>query len=170
MEVVSLWLAVDPSTTANGCLRVVPGSHRHGVHAMRDRGDVASVFGNESAVAVDESQRRRPRPRSRRRRDPPSEPAALERAQHSPTRRCGLTIRYIPTSTRILTEEQPYASAFHLRGAPGVNIYQPCPVFDPARHFPFAMSPPSDSTHAHHESCSGATRASTARSSKATAP
>ena len=137
MEVVTLWVAVDPSTTANGCLRVVPGSHRHGVHAMRDRGDVASVFGNESAVAVEETAVV----------DLVLDPGDVEihhpnmlhssRANTSDTRRCGLTIRYIPTSTRITSDRQPYPSAFHLRGAPGVNAYQPHPVYDASRHFPF---------------------------------
>lgn len=127
MEVVTLWLAVDPSTRENGCVRVVPGSHRHGVHALRDRGDVESVFGNESAVEVDEAGAV----------DLVLDPGDVEihhpnllhasGANRSPMRRCGLTIRYIPTSTRITTDEQPYASAFHLRGAPGVNSYQPWP-------------------------------------------
>src|SRR5579859_5189844 len=27
MEVITLWLAVDPSIVANGCMRVLPGSH-----------------------------------------------------------------------------------------------------------------------------------------------
>ena len=58
-------------------------------------------------------------------------------ANTSPNRRCGLTIRYIPTSTRIIGDEQPYPSAFLLRGEPGVNTYQPVPTFEPARHFPF---------------------------------
>lgn len=138
MKVITLWLAVDPSTTANGCLRVVPGSHRHGVHALRDRDDVASVFGNESAVAVEESSAV----------DLVLDPGDVEihhpnllhssGANTSATRRCGLTIRYIPTSTRIVTEQQPYASAFHLRGSPGVNVYQPRPTYNPTRHFPVA--------------------------------
>jgi len=135
MEVVTLWLAVDASTTQNGCLRVVPGSHRGGVHALRRRDDVDSVFGNESALAVDE----------RTAADLVLEPGDVEihhpnllhssGANTSPTRRCGLTIRYIPTTTRIVTDEQPYPSAFHVRGRPGVNVYQPRPVFDPDRHF-----------------------------------
>jgi hypothetical protein len=28
MDVITLWLAVDPSTMRNGCMRVMPGSHR----------------------------------------------------------------------------------------------------------------------------------------------
>lgn len=48
-------------------------------------------------------------------------------ANTSPHRRCGLTIRCIPTSTRITSSEQPYPSATLPRGKPGVNIYQPWP-------------------------------------------
>jgi hypothetical protein len=51
--------------------------------------------------------------------------------------RRGLTIRYIPTSTRILDAEK--SSAFLLRGraVPGVNEYLPVPAFEPDRHMPF---------------------------------
>jgi Protein involved in biosynthesis of mitomycin antibiotics/polyketide fumonisin len=45
----------------------------------------------------------------------------------SPKRRCGLTIRYIPTSTRIVTDDEPFVSALLLRGDPSVNRYQPFP-------------------------------------------
>src|SRR6478672_10647701 len=30
MEVVTVWLAVDPSTASNGCMRVIPGTHSFG--------------------------------------------------------------------------------------------------------------------------------------------
>ncbi len=39
----TVWVALDPSTTANGCLRVIPGSHRAGVthpHLREDRDDL----------------------------------------------------------------------------------------------------------------------------------
>ena len=55
MEVVTLWLAVDASTPENGCCASYPVSHRAGIYAMRSHDDVASVFGNESAVVVDEA-------------------------------------------------------------------------------------------------------------------
>jgi ectoine hydroxylase-related dioxygenase (phytanoyl-CoA dioxygenase family) len=140
MRVVTLWLAVDHSTPDNGCVRLVPGSHRNEIAAMRDNTDVDNVLGQEIAVEVDESQAV----------DMVLRPGDVEvhhpnivhgsTANTSPNRRCGLTIRYIPTSTRI-TAEQPYASAFHLRGNPGkANLYQPRPVFDAARHFPFRES------------------------------
>jgi hypothetical protein len=61
-------------------------------------------------------------------------------ANTSTKRRCGLTIRYIPTSTRIRTKEnQRWASAFLLRGAavPGVNEYHPRPRYVEGEQMPF---------------------------------
>jgi phytanoyl-CoA hydroxylase len=127
MEVVTLWLAIDDSTPENGCLRVIPRSHQEDLHQLRTRADVDSVLGSESATDVDESLA------------VDLTLAAGDVEVHHPkilhgsgantsaTRRCGLTIRYIPTSTRITSAEQPYPSAFLLRGKPGVNVYQPWP-------------------------------------------
>jgi hypothetical protein len=48
MKVITLWLAVDESTTENGCMRVIPGSHRQ-VAAALDQYEsvdqVKNVFG-----------------------------------------------------------------------------------------------------------------------------
>ena len=138
MRVVTLWLAVDHSTPDNGCVRVIPGSHRGPVAEMRDNETVESVLGQEIAVEVDESQAV----------DMVLAPGDVEvhhpnivhgsNANTSPDRRCGLTIRYIPTSTRITDPQAPYPSAFHLQGSPGVNSYQPRPRYLEGRDFPFA--------------------------------
>jgi ectoine hydroxylase-related dioxygenase (phytanoyl-CoA dioxygenase family) len=140
MKVVTLWLAVDHSLPENGCMRVIPGSHRGEIHAVRQRADTANVLGSESAAEADES----------RAVDVILAPGDVEihhpNIMHasdpnvSPRRRCGLTIRYIPTSTRIASEQQPFPSALLLRGAPGVNVYQPRPVFVPGDSFDFAGS------------------------------
>ncbi|SDM67855.1 phytanoyl-CoA dioxygenase family protein [Allokutzneria albata] len=132
MRVITLWLAVDESTPENGCLRVIPGSHRMDLGATRERADVDNVLGAETTLDVDESQAV----------DLLLRPGDVEvhhphivhgsNANTSPKRRCGLTIRYIPTSTRITSEEQPFPSAVHLRGELGVNVYQSRPVV-PAR-------------------------------------
>lgn len=136
MEVVTLWLAVDPAGPENGGMRVIPGSHRQDLAAMRDAGG-DNVLGKEIAAEVDES----------RAVDIVLDPGDVEvhhpnivhgsNANTSPRRRCGLTIRYIPTSTMIVAAEQPYPSAFHLRGDPGRNRYQPRPVYREGRHMPF---------------------------------
>lgn len=140
MNVVTLWLAVDRSTPENGCLRVIPGTHREELHAVREREGDDAVFNVESDVTVDESKAV----------DMVLQPGDVEvhhpgimhgsNANTSPYRRCGLTIRYIPTSTRITAEPQPFPSALLLRGEPGVNTYQPKPRYVPGEHFPFAGS------------------------------
>ncbi len=140
MDVVTLWVAVDHSTPENGGLRVIPGSHRRELHELRVNTAVESVLGSESAIDVDESQAV----------DVVLAPGDVEvhhprilhasSANTSARRRCGLTIRYIPTSTRITSELQPYPSALLLRGEPGVNQYQPWPAYVPGRHYPFRGS------------------------------
>lgn len=137
VEVVTIWLAVDRSTTENGCLRVVPGSHRQDFFSLRGNDGEDNVLDGRSDVDVDESTAV----------DLELEPGDVEvhhpnilhssRANTSPHRRAGLTIRYIPTTTRITTQEQPFSSAFLLRGKPGVNTYQPRPRFLPGENFAF---------------------------------
>jgi ectoine hydroxylase-related dioxygenase (phytanoyl-CoA dioxygenase family) len=151
MEVVTLWLAVDDSDRENGCMRVVPGTHTMDLQKMGKRTEVANVLSSGIDPAlVDESK---------------AVDFVLEAggvsvhhpniihgsdANTSARRRCGLTIRYIPTSTRItfdsdrpeaqhLTPEGRWPSAFLLRGkaVPGINDYNPFPRYVRGRHMPF---------------------------------
>lgn len=141
MNVVSLWLAVDDSTAENGCMRVIPRTQDLQLHENVKQDDVDSVFGSGMDKSlVDES-------------------AAVDialkagdvsvhhpniihgsNANESPRRRCGLTIRYIPTTTRILDE--PWPSAFLLRGkgVEGINNYLQFPKFEADKHMAFAGS------------------------------
>jgi ectoine hydroxylase-related dioxygenase (phytanoyl-CoA dioxygenase family) len=140
MEVVTLWLAVDPSTPENGCVRVIPGSHAGRLYDLRPNREVDNVLGSESAIEIDESQAV----------DLVLQPGDVEvhhpnilhssNANTSPQRRCGLTIRYIPTSTKIVGDEQPFPSAFLLRGEAGVNKYQTRPQYVEGKHYPFRGS------------------------------
>ena len=147
MEVVTLWLAVDDSLPENGCMRVIPGTQNAPLQEMKRRTDVASVLGSGiDDNDVDESK---------------AVDCVLKaggvsvhhpniihgsNANHSPLRRCGLTIRYIPTTTRILLSERSdvttpgrFPSAFLLRGqaAPGINNYNPRPAYDPETSMAF---------------------------------
>jgi chlorinating enzyme len=56
-KIVTAWVALSPSTTANGCLRVVPGTHRQRAMPHREtyNPDNALSRGQDVAVAVDES-------------------------------------------------------------------------------------------------------------------
>ncbi len=139
MEVVTLWLAVDDSTPENGCMRVIPTTHRMDLQGMQPLTEVANVLNRGlDPATVDES----------RAVDVVLKAGDVSvhhpnivhgsNANNSPRRRAGLTIRYIPASTRIIADE-PWPSAFLLRGeaVPGVNRYQPWPRYDPAKHMPF---------------------------------
>jgi hypothetical protein len=140
MEVVSLWLSVDRSTPDNGCMRVIPRTQHLDLQEMKKHPEKDSVFGS----GIDESL--------------VDESAAVDlvldrgdvsvhhpniihgsRANRSAQRRCGLTIRYIPTSTRIISEK-PWPSAFLLRGqaVPGINDYLPFPKYEAGKHMPFS--------------------------------
>jgi hypothetical protein len=139
MEVITLWLAVDESTPENGCMRVIPGTHSLDLQEMEARTDVANVLNRAiNAGLVDEA----------RAADVVLAAGDVSlhhpnivhgsNANNSPRWRRGLTIRYIPTSTRIITEGR-WPSAFWLRGAmvPGVNDYNPWPKYVEGKHMPF---------------------------------
>ena len=140
MEVVTLWLAVDDSLPENGCMRVIPRTHHTQLQPMLPNTEVANVLSSGMDLSlVDESK---------------AVDCVLKaggvsvhhpnlihgsNANHSALRRCGLTIRYIPASTRILTQKERWPSAFLLRGeaVPGVNDYNPRPKYVPGESMSF---------------------------------
>jgi non-heme Fe2+,alpha-ketoglutarate-dependent halogenase len=56
-KIVTAWLALKPSLPANGCMRVVPGTHHQPAlpHRETDSNDNALSRGQDIAVAVDEA-------------------------------------------------------------------------------------------------------------------
>ncbi|MDG0810481.1 phytanoyl-CoA dioxygenase family protein [Cohnella rhizosphaerae] len=141
MNVVTLWLAVDDSVRENGCLRVIPGTQTMELQEMKQNTQVMSVLESEVDPSLVEEDKAvdlilRSGDVS------VHHPNVIHgsEANLSPMRRCGLTIRYIPTSTRITVD--PWPSAFLLRGeaVPGVNSYLERPKFDPAQHMRFRGS------------------------------
>ena len=52
MEVTTLWLAVDDSTPANGCMRVIPGTHRMELHEMQRSNDIPNVLSSHMDPAI----------------------------------------------------------------------------------------------------------------------
>jgi len=137
MQVVTLWLAVSDSTPDNGCMRVIPATHHLALDLVQERTDVDNVLGSAMrADLVDESKA------------VDVALAAGDLSIHHPNLihgsevnrsdlwRMGLTIRYIPTSTRILKD---VGAPFLLRGraVPGINTYLPRPVYVPGEHMPF---------------------------------
>ncbi len=141
MNVVTVWLAVDDSTPENGCMRVIPGTQHLKLQKPQERKDVTNVLNSAIDPSfVDESK---------------AVDVILKagdvsihhpnvihgsNANLSPRRRCGLNIRYIPTTTRITC---PWGCDFLLRGkaVPGINDYKPYPRYvADGRHMPFRGS------------------------------
>ena len=101
METFTLWLAVDDSDDQNGCLRVIPGSHRsrsvlsHAVDTVSgttlplsmDKIDTSEAFDIELRAGEYSVH----------------DPYILHgsRPNTSSRRRCGITIKYIPTYVKI---------------------------------------------------------------------
>lgn len=138
MEVITLWLAADQSSPENGCLRVIPGSHKMDLTEMKQNTSEANVLNAEiDPELVDMS----------RAVDLILEPGDVSihhpniihgsEANTSDKWRRGLTIRYIPTTTKIT--QQPFESAFLLRGqaVERINQYQPHPKFVEGKNMPF---------------------------------
>ena len=138
MEVVTLWLAASDSTPENGCMRVIPRTHTTSLQELKERHDVENVLGSaidDGLVNVAEAV------------DVVLAPGDISihhpnlihgsEANHSDAWRMGLTIRYIPTSTRITKEGA--GAPFLLRGdaVPGVNTYLPRPRYVEGTHMAF---------------------------------
>ncbi len=97
----TVWVALEPSTRANGCLRVVPGSHRarrlH-AHLHEERSDL-TLNQRLAAGAFDEAQAV----------DIELQPGQMSlhdvymihgaAANHSPQRRTGVALRYMPSTS-----------------------------------------------------------------------
>ena len=121
MEVVTVWLAVDSSTPANGCMRVIPRTHHHGYSEYEPVANPdKQVFHIEiKAGQVDES----------RAVDMVLAPNQCS-IHHAKTihgsnantgtqRRCGYTMRYVPASSRFKPEMREQVPAFQIYLARG---------------------------------------------------
>lgn len=144
MQALTVWLAVDRSSTENGCLRMIPGSHRIPLHAPSLRTDTENMLYSitdeelvrewvDKAGIVDIELN-------------PGDvsihhPHLLHcsEANTSPLRRAGLDIGYISASTRV-SSDGLYLDPVLVRGEPveGVNAYRPLPRYTPGETIPFA--------------------------------
>ncbi len=102
IEAVTVWLAIDPADASNGCMRVMPGSHRRSGVLHDPIQDAGAVFGSEigmkelgAAAAIDV--------------ELAPNHASLHHAglihgsaaNRSGRRRCGYTMRYVSTRVRL---------------------------------------------------------------------
>ena len=102
MEVVTVWLAIDPSTPANGCMRVIPRTHHHGYSQYEEVKDKSgNVFPTElKKDQFDESKAvdciLKPNDCSIHH----AKEIHGSNANTSAMRRCGYTMRYVPATSK----------------------------------------------------------------------
>jgi len=120
MEVVTVWLAIDPSAPVNGCMYVIPHTHEGPKKGFSDY-DPVDPQANVFATEITKSQRDESK----------AVPCVLQpnqaslhdgRLMHgsepntSAIRRCGYTMRYIPTSVRLNDAVLPWHQIYLARG------------------------------------------------------
>jgi hypothetical protein len=141
MEVCTVWLAIDPSTRVNGCMMVIPRSHREGRAGFSDYESVdarTSVFSTEIL-----KEQRNDADRVCIELQPNQCSLHDARIQHgseanmSTVRRCGWTLRFCPTRVRF--NQERFGGAHHVYLAKGRdlggNTYA-----DPTRRYPEVMA------------------------------
>lgn len=143
MEAMTLWLAVDESTCENGCLRMVPGSHRIPLHKPESRTETPNML--YSSVSADLIQNvidnsdivdviLQPGDVSIH------HPNLLHCSEPNTSlkRRCGLDIGFIRTSTSI-SNKGLYLDPILVRGeaVAGINNYRKYPEYVPGETIPF---------------------------------
>ncbi|MET7437477.1 phytanoyl-CoA dioxygenase family protein [Streptomyces sp. NPDC004082] len=144
MEALTVWLAVDESTTENGCLRMIPGSHELPLHKPSSRTDTDNMlFSASDEDLVREWVEKRGVV------DIELQPGDVSihhphllhysEANTSAKRRCGLDMGYISTRTRIHSNGI-YLDPLLVRGSDssGLNSYRPFPDVQEGETIPFA--------------------------------
>jgi phytanoyl-CoA hydroxylase len=146
MVAMTAWLAVDPSTPENGCLKIIPGSHHEPLRKHELRLDVPNMLSSETeAEVVDRWIAERGIV------DIELAPGDLSihhpqilhcsEANTSSNRRCGLDMGFMPATTRI-SNEGLYLNALLVRGqaTEGVNQYRQWPEYQEGESIEFEGS------------------------------
>jgi hypothetical protein len=110
-EVVTVWLAIDPSTRANGCMKVIPRTHTGGFSEYEDRDINTNIFAAEiKPHQLDESKAVYLELQPNRCSLHHSKMMHASDPNTSSIRRCGYTMRYMPTSVKL---NEDFCGAFH---------------------------------------------------------
>ena len=114
-KIATVWLAIDRSNRENGCMRVIPGTHKNGFSDYEAVSEDENIFATQ-IKNIDESK---------------AVYFELEPGQcsihdsriihgatpnKSPNRRCGYTMRYFSTEAKVIPEKNPGFKIWLARG------------------------------------------------------
>jgi len=134
-EIVTVWLAIDPSMLENGCMKVIPRTHAEGAKGFSDYVDVDTTT-NVFHLEIDPRQRR----------EELAVPCILQpnecslhdaRLMHgsdpntSNIRRCGYTMRFMGTHVKLNPAVEPFHHVYLARGTDkaGNNYGDPTKIY-----------------------------------------
>lgn len=142
MDVASVWLALDKVDSDNGCMHVLPGTQNERLRTTDEMHEAKeTVLGNELDMSMFNLETKTD-----------IELAPGDISIHDPRLihgsspntsgrwRRGLTIRYIPTGTKVTNWEHPGPWLMRGTAEGGANEYSAFPEFDPTRHFAYMGS------------------------------
>jgi len=115
-NIITVWLAIDRSWKENGCMRVIPGTHRNGFSEYEETDGATNLFNTRIKGNIDESKavyfELEPGECSLH----DSRIVHGATANTSPYRRCGYTMRYFSTEARVIPERNPNFRVWLARG------------------------------------------------------
>ncbi|MHA4866087.1 phytanoyl-CoA dioxygenase family protein [Duganella sp. PWIR1] len=120
-QIITVWLAIDRSTRENGCMRVIPGTHRNGFSEY-ERVDGAINTFDTQVKGVDE------RSAVYFELEPGQCSLHDSRIIHgaaantSPLRRCGYTMRYFSTNIKVVKDTDHTGAPFKIWLARGQDL------------------------------------------------
>ena len=100
---ITAWYAVDDSDVGNGCMRVIPGTHNAGIYTHHKSEQEGNLLSINQTVVVSKAEERRAVDLILRAGEMSLHDGLLVHGSlpnGSSRRRCGLTLRYIPTRVR----------------------------------------------------------------------
>ena len=117
---LSAWIALQDSTVENGCMRVVPGSHRKGVLPHEEKGNANNLLklGQELQVEVNEADAVEVVLRAG---EMSLHHAAIihgSRSNRSDTQRLGFIVRFVTSAYDLASQQTPFILA---RGGAGLG-------------------------------------------------
>jgi hypothetical protein len=131
IEVCTVWLAIDPSTKANGCMKIIPRTF-HGFSEYDDVDRDTHVFSTEIRKSLRDESRAvhiELEPNHASLHD--GRLMHASEANTSNIRRCGYTMRYMSTRVRLNDDAREYHQLYLARGRDrGGNVYA-----DPTRSY-----------------------------------
>jgi ectoine hydroxylase-related dioxygenase (phytanoyl-CoA dioxygenase family) len=142
MEVVTVWLAIDPSSEENGCMYVIPHTHRTGKRGFSDYVEVdrsKNVFDRE--ISREQVRMELARPCILEENEASLHDARLMHGSPPNTssiRRCGYTMRYTSTRTVMNPDFHTVHKMFPARGK--VIAHQPEAYGEPGQAYEAVMA------------------------------